>query len=369
MLSIAFGGGVAYDTVDDEPVVTVALPGPPPTANTDVVYIAFWAGRVNSAHTATGMQAMGAVSNFGNVITAGMWTYATLESYLLYGLPPLVLTRTFVERESVTDTLASGVSVRILAYRVTKTEPPGHTLGLTYGANVYRGIGYSGVDGTTLISGLVTPQFFAAGYPFTEAQLWPSDPPSSTVAHYGMALFAMITPPFWRADFTDPDDIWPYFDGVPSVGCTYDDPLPNLGQPALTRRYDPEQPYTRNAVWDSLSGGIQQASYPLENTIAIHTPTPLNQAVSFGSIHVPGVDVHVFGMQYEAWVWAGHLRIREELLPYPDQPPPVVVPEFCPPNIAAVAAPGPLRLRTEDPVLVRLDPPGRQPASVTAVVP
>jgi len=48
-------------------------------------------------------------------------------------------------------------------------------------------------------------------------------------------------------------------------------------------------------------------------------------------------------------------------------PPDVTVPAFCPPNGACLVAPGPLRLRADDPVQMRLDRPGRQPASVTAV--
>jgi hypothetical protein len=375
MISIVAAGARAYDTVDDEATITVAMPSvAPPTATTEYVYLAFWCGRVLSGHTATGMQGLNFLG-FPDRMAGVMWSGSNLDSYLEFGPPPpLVLTRTATgSSELDPPTLAAGMSVRIVAYRITKTPPEGHNLGLTINAFAYQGYGVSSVGGSMEFTGLIQPQFFTPGWLFTDAQLWPGDPAGPTVQHYAMAFFNMQAPAWWRGDEFppgNPDEIEPYFDGVPTTGCTFDDPVPVLGQPALTRRYDPAQPYTRNAVWDSLDGGIQQSQYPLDNDVVIRTPSPTLSSFSFGDATNPDVDppVVVFDMQYTPLIFCGHLRIREELLPFPDQPPPVVVPAFCPDNLPATVAAGPVRVRTGDPVRIRTDRRGIQAQNVTAVV-
>lgn len=374
MISVDFVGGAAYDTVDDQAVVTVAMPShPPPTPTVDYVYLAFWSGRVSSGHTATGMQYLYARSEFGQNLAGVMWSRLTLDAYTQFGpAAPLVLTRTRVATTlPLTPTYAGGVSVRILAYRVTRTLVDGFNTAVGYQADAFLGIGIGAVDGSTVWSGLVRPQFVAPSFPFTEEQLFHAEP-SPVLQHYALAFFDIITVPFWRAGEYppgNPDNIQPFYDGVPTSGCTIDDPVPALGQPPLTRRYAPSQPYFGNVVWDSLGWGLQPGQWPLENTATIHTPGPIHQIVSFGDPHdVADPPIVAFVTQYDPVLFAGHLLITETLVPYPDQPPPVVVPQFCPDNGVALAAGPAARVRTEAPVTIRAELAGRQPASVTAVV-
>lgn len=375
MISIAYAGGVAYETVDDEAVVTVPMPSlPAPGLGVDYIYVGFWSGRVLSGHTTTGMVPMQLYGSFGNIMAGAMWTHWNQEGWSLFGPPaPLVLTRTAVWSAPglPIETLASGVSVRIVAYRVTRTPPAGYNSELSFSANAdpaHFSIGT--VDGSFEFTGLSAPPY-PVGY--TEDEMWPGDPAGDLVQHYAFNIINMIASPYWRADYMPPGnplEIQPYYDEVPVDGCTFDTPLPAAGQGPLTRRYDPDEPYTRNAIFDSLGSGLQLGNWPLEYSVVIHTPTFTNvNTVSFGSTTIEGVDVHVFGTQYQPIIFSGHVRVREALVPLPDQPPPVEIPEFCPENGPAAATAGPCRVRIEDPVVIRLDRAGSQPVSVTAVVP